>query len=310
MTQPLPSITIVIPNLNGSRFLRECIQSILIQEYPRLQLFFCDGGSSDDSLDIANEYRESFFKIDSIRDNGPAEAINRALMAATGDVFHWINSDDVLEPGALHVIGRAFLQDSEASVVAGKVINFRDSDKSFAGGSDNRNLNYKEFFQYCCGFTSRLNWHQPGCWWKTTHILSVGGVNPNYKAYFDRELFLRLLRTRHNVKYINSIVLRFRFHEDQISHVSSGWKRHELRLILKKEVAYNTHNLGYYRAWLKAYYWAKRLKTYEHLPNSSHAIDLMRFIVEVLKDPLVRLRPQCGTKKALTSLISRQSILN
>ena len=302
MKEKLPSITIAIPNRNGSRYLRECIESILSQDYPRLELFFCDGCSTDDSLSIAREYEHSFRKITSLADSGPAEAINRALMAATGQVFQWINSDDILEPGALHSIGRSFTKEPRASLVAGRVINFQDADKSYAGCCDNKNLSYSEFYRYCCALKTKLNWHQPGCWWKRSALVSAGGINAGYKAYFDRELFLRLLRSEHKINYIDRNLVKFRFHDNQISHETSNWKRRELRKIIKYEATINPGFCSIYSTWIKAYYWNKRLSIISNSSTKANLLDIFNFCFEILKDPAFRLRPHSGTKQVLFSM--------
>lgn len=304
MKDRLPSITIAIPNRNGSRYLRECIESILSQDYPRLELFFCDGCSTDASLSIVREYEHHFRDISSLPDSGPAEAINRALMAATGRVFQWINSDDILEPGALHSIGRSFMEHPRASLVAGRVTNFQDSDKSYAGSCDNKNLSYSEFFRYCCGLRTKLNWHQPGCWWKRRALVSVGGINPVYKAYFDRELFLRLFRSKHKINYIDSNLVKFRFHDNQISHATGNWKRRELRKIIKFEATINSDFRPLYSTWIKAYYWSKHLTRIDNSSTKTSLLDTLNFCLEILMDPAFRLRPHSGTKKVLLSLVA------
>lgn len=109
----LPFITIAISNLNGARWLRSAVASIVSQNYSRLELIFVDGGSSDESLRIVEECKHCFAEIIQGRDSGPGDAINKALRAASGDVFHWINSDDYLGAGGNRCRSRRFCFPSE-----------------------------------------------------------------------------------------------------------------------------------------------------------------------------------------------------
>lgn len=299
-----PFITVAIPNLNGSRWLRDAINSILSQNYSKLELIFVDGGSSDESLQIAEEYKQHFAKIIQGKDNGPGDAINKALRSASGDIFHWINSDDLLEKGALIAIADAFSNNPKSDAVLGCVTNFYPGEQADTTHYNNDHLSYKEFYRYCCGLTSRIQWHQPGCWWKIDRYLSIGGIDTRYKAYFDTELYLRLLRDNPTTTNIQSNLVRFRVHEQQISYGRAAWKKKELRKILQDELITTPSLKQIYRERLRIYYWNKRLKRYDRTSPSAGYKDVAKFCLEVAADPSIRLRPSCGTKATLQSMLS------
>ena len=97
----LPKITVVTPSYNQAAFLETTIRSVLGQRYPHLEYMVLDGGSTDGSAAIIQQYeRELAFSI-SERDGGQANAINRGFARATGDIFCWINSDDFHFPDTL-----------------------------------------------------------------------------------------------------------------------------------------------------------------------------------------------------------------
>jgi glycosyltransferase involved in cell wall biosynthesis len=110
MTSALPKISLVTPSLNQGMFIRATIESVLAQGYPALEYFVQDGGSTDGTLDVLREYggRVPFV---SEKDAGQADAINKGLSRATGEVLGYLNSDDVLLPGALAAVGEAFAAD-------------------------------------------------------------------------------------------------------------------------------------------------------------------------------------------------------
>ncbi len=104
----LPAITIVVPSYNQVDFLAETLDSLLGQDYPRLEVLVFDGGSTDGSVEILRERASSLAYWQSRPDGGQSAAIRAGFDRASGDVLGWTNSDDTLEPGALLAVGRHF----------------------------------------------------------------------------------------------------------------------------------------------------------------------------------------------------------
>jgi glycosyltransferase involved in cell wall biosynthesis len=119
MSSRLPSISLVTPSLNQGRFIRTTIGSVLAQGYPDLDYRVQDGGSTDGTLAVLREF-EARVPFVSEKDRGQADAINRGLSKATGEVLGYLNSDDVLLPGALAAVGEAFAANPELLFVWGR----------------------------------------------------------------------------------------------------------------------------------------------------------------------------------------------
>jgi glycosyltransferase involved in cell wall biosynthesis len=117
--QTFPRISIVTPSYNQAKYLPETIESILRQDYPNLEYIIIDGGSSDESVDVIKRYESHLAYWVSERDSGQSEAINKGVKRATGDLFNWINADDILFPGALRRIAEAFVQNPDADLIVG-----------------------------------------------------------------------------------------------------------------------------------------------------------------------------------------------
>ena len=92
-----PKISIVTPSFNQGQFLEETILSVLEQEYPNLEYIIIDGGSSDNSLNIIKQYEKKLSYWVSEPDNGQTHAINKGFSHATGEIFMWLNSDDIFK---------------------------------------------------------------------------------------------------------------------------------------------------------------------------------------------------------------------
>ena len=101
-------ITIVTPSFNQARFLDETLRSVLAQRDEIHEYFVIDGGSTDGSADVIRRYEDGIDYWVSEKDAGQADAIHKGFSRATGDVLYWLNSDDVLLPGAIARVRRAF----------------------------------------------------------------------------------------------------------------------------------------------------------------------------------------------------------
>lgn len=95
-------------NFNGARLLEQTTRSVLEQGYPQLEYIVVDGGSTDGSMAIVDCYRGQLAHVICEPHQGHADALNKGLRLATGEVMCWINSDDLPLPGALHTVGEIF----------------------------------------------------------------------------------------------------------------------------------------------------------------------------------------------------------
>lgn len=183
-----PTISIVTPNYNQGKFLEKCIQSILSQDYPNLELIIIDGGSTDESVEIIKKYENQLTFWVSEKDEGQADAINKGLKHATGEIFNWLNSDDYLEPGALFKCAEAYKENPSA---AGWIGGCRRID------GKGRILNVI----YPNGFNREnigQNWYgtqfyQPSCFLSTKIVKEINGLDKNLYIALDLDLWIRVL---------------------------------------------------------------------------------------------------------------------
>src|SRR6188768_1820331 len=92
-------ISVVIPSFNQGKFLEETIISILDQNYPAVEIFIIDGGSTDETVSIIKKYESRINGWVSEKDNGQSHAINKGFRKCTGDIITWLCSDDLYMPG-------------------------------------------------------------------------------------------------------------------------------------------------------------------------------------------------------------------
>lgn len=100
-------ISIVTPSLNSARFLKECLESVRAAG-ENIQHIVMDGGSGDETLDILTQAQDVEWVSEP--DHGQTDAINKGLARATGEILGYLCADDMLEPGSLEAVRRAFSQ--------------------------------------------------------------------------------------------------------------------------------------------------------------------------------------------------------
>src|ERR1700679_517829 len=107
-----PEVTIVTPCLNAERFLARTIDSVLAQDYPRIDYLVMDGGSTDGTLDILSKYQYAL-RWESAPDSGTPDAVNRGFALGKGEILAFLNADDLYYPGAVSAAVRHLQQNPE-----------------------------------------------------------------------------------------------------------------------------------------------------------------------------------------------------
>lgn len=102
--------SIVTPSFNQAAFLEQTILSVLNQNYPNLEYWVIDGGSTDGSVAILEQYSDRLTGWLSQPDQGQYDAINKGFAGSSGEIMAWLNSDDLYLPWAFQVVSEIFAQ--------------------------------------------------------------------------------------------------------------------------------------------------------------------------------------------------------
>jgi glycosyltransferase involved in cell wall biosynthesis len=189
MPKSYPKISIISPSLNQSQFIARTITSVLSQGYPNFEYIVIDGGSSDSTLEILKSYSDRIIWI-SEKDNGQAQAINKGIRKASGEIVSYLNSDDVLLPDSLFTVAAFFEAHPEADWVTGRCRNLD------AEGREIRRLitYYKNLLLKIKGFNLLIMTNfisQPATFWRTSLTRQVGLFDEDLHYSIDLDYWLR-----------------------------------------------------------------------------------------------------------------------
>jgi len=192
----LPSISIITPSFNQAQFLGQTLESILNQEYPKLETLVFDGCSTDGSLEVLRRYQERLTYSVSEPDRGPADAINKGLKMATGEVLAWLNSDDMLTCDALWEVARAFADDPDLDMVYANALYINEENQLHLvnHGTHHTGLYFGEiqplgrvpaYWSYVHAIP------QPTVFFRRRLLETCGYLDESFQYIFDFELFWR-----------------------------------------------------------------------------------------------------------------------
>lgn len=182
MTQRVSFIT---PSYNQGRFIERTIKSVLQQQLSSYEYVVMDGGSTDETVDILKRFSGGLRWV-SEKDRGQTHAVNKGLVATSGEIIAWINSDDIYCPGALRAVCEFFDENPAVDVVYGDA-NYIDETDNVTGPYPTQDWDL-ERFKECC-FIS-----QPAAFMRRTVVERFGLLDEQLHFCMDYDYFLRLAR--------------------------------------------------------------------------------------------------------------------
>jgi glycosyltransferase involved in cell wall biosynthesis len=214
----------VTPSYNQAVFLERTIRSVLEQEYPSLLYVVQDGASTDASPAVIERYTARLFAGESAPDQGQGDAIRKGFarldsVLAPDDAMAYLNSDDLLAPGALHFVGRYFATHPEVDAIYGNRIII---------DHDDREIGRWILPRHC---PETLRWidyvpQETFFWRKRTWDL-VGGLDPSFHFALDWDLLLRMQEAGARIVRVPHFLGAFRVHDEQKTSAQIHTRGHD-----------------------------------------------------------------------------------
>ena len=177
-------VSIVTPSFNQAEFLETTIQSVLGQDYPEIEYIIVDGGSSDGSVEIIQKYDSHLAWWVSEADEGQADAINKGMAKAQGELVAWLNSDDLYLPGAVAAAVASYRAYPQVSFVYGNAFTID------AMGYPLKELIFPEWsLEDLAGFRIIC---QPAVFMRREAFQAVNGLDRHHHFMLDHNLWVRI----------------------------------------------------------------------------------------------------------------------
>ncbi len=212
-----PSISIVVPSFNQAQYLGETLQSLVDQEYPKLDVIIQEGGSNDGSIAVAEDFVRRYpttFRLIVEKDSGQADALNRGFARANGEILGFLNSDDTLFPRILHRVAAEIDPDRSRFIVMGRCV---------FTGEGSRYVGIEHPAEYDSHFEQLAIWKrgfntipQPSVFWHRAVWERCGGLDVHEHHALDYDLFCRFSKY-YRFHRVNELWSTYRMHDSSKS---------------------------------------------------------------------------------------------
>lgn len=207
--------TIVTIAYNQQKFVDAALRSVLDQDYPDVQYIVVDPGSTDGTRAIIESHRERLDQIVYRADDGPADGLNHGFVEATGEIFGFLNSDDLLLPGALTRVAQAFQRDPQIDLVMGHMWIIDEEGRRVRRAYTDR-FSARAYAYGSCTIC------QQATFFRAPLFEQVGGFNVANRIAWDAELFLDMMQYARRHVVLDEFLGAFRVYGESIT----GSQRH------------------------------------------------------------------------------------
>ncbi len=198
----------MIPSRNQAAFLRRCLDSCLAQGIAGAEVLVVDGLSTDGSQAVLAGYGDRIAWT-SEPDRGQADAVNKGIARASGEIIAWINSDDAYAaPDAVASALREFEGDPEVDLVYGR------ADVVDAEGRFLRPYARRTFARPVDVLLAPIGPPQPAVLFRRELFLGAGGLRADLHYALDYDLMVRLFARARRIRHLPRTLALMTFHRD------------------------------------------------------------------------------------------------
>ncbi len=223
----MPKISVILPVYNGEKYLKEAIESVLVQTFTDFELIVIDDGSIDGSAEIVKGYADPRIIYIQKEHSGIIATLNRGLKESKGELIARFDCDDLCEPDRLEEQNRFFEEHSECMVAGSYAIEI-DENGQVTGMLDYVPTDTESIRKYAILHNPFIH---PSVMMRKSLFETTEGYRDRYLHAEDYELWTRVIY-RNECANIPKRLIRYRMHGSQITknnnltmRMSGAWVR-------------------------------------------------------------------------------------
>jgi len=198
-------ISIITPSFNQANYLEQTLRSVLEQDYPNVEYIVVDGASTDESVDVVKKYEDLLAYWVSEKDSGQAEAINKGLARATGEIIAWLNSDDYYLPNTISATVKVFEENPDVAMVYGDMLAVDEN------GQIINTLRYKQLTLEDLLCFQIIG--QPAVFFRREVYEKIGGLDTTFHFLLDHHFWIRIAQ-QGKILHVPQIWAAARYHAE------------------------------------------------------------------------------------------------
>jgi glycosyltransferase involved in cell wall biosynthesis len=222
----LPLVSIITPSFNQRAYIEKTLESVLSQDYPNIEYIVLDGGSTDGTRELLLTYADRITLILE-PDDGQADAINKGMRLATGDILAWMNSDDYYTPGAIRAAVEYLLAHPDVDFVYGDVIAIDAHEREYGVRAHVRQVDAESLIDICDDIV------QPGTFWWARVWHTCGELDASLHYTLDYEYWMRVAK-QFTMRYVPIVFAKERLYSSAKTFRGSLARWDEIEAVAKR----------------------------------------------------------------------------
>lgn len=226
----MPKISVIMPAYNAEKYIKEAIDSILMQTFADFEFIIIDDGSTDRTAEIVNSYSDSRIRFcPNERNMGVAATLNRGLGLAYGEYIARMDADDISMQERFSKQADYLDAHPDVTVCGTAIELFRDGAIIGTHFYSIKPEKIKEDLFFSCGIA------HPSVMMRRTSILELGGYDPAFNGMEDYELWCRVAENS-KIAVLPELLLRYRIHGGQVTQNPSPKYREQMRKLKQRQI--------------------------------------------------------------------------
>ncbi len=201
-----------MPVYNAQKYLKEAIESILVQSFTDFEFLIINDGSTDESVDIIESYDDDRIRlIHNYGNIGISKTLNRGIDLADTDFIARMDADDISLPDRLEKQYSFMVENPDIKLLSTRIERISENGKTMSRSSSDFKFLYFQLIFHCFGI------YHPSVMYRKHAVADVGMYPETYSE--DFRLWSKLIR-KYKFYHMSEVLVRYRLSDQSISHIT------------------------------------------------------------------------------------------